>query len=62
MMSEFLVHFALSTVQSNSVARNLKKLRTSKGDYCIKQRFSTITSFFKMGTSFKGKNSLPPGK
>ena len=32
----------------NSVARTLKKLRTSKGDYCIKQWFSKITSLFKV--------------
>ena len=44
-----------------SVALTLKKLRTSKGDYCIKQRFSTITSLCKMGTSLKGKNLLPEG-
>ena len=37
----------------------MKKLRTSKGDYCIKRLLSTITSLFKMGTSLKGKNSLP---
>ena len=43
-------------VWSNGVARTLKTLRTSKGDYCIKQCFSTITSLFKMGTALKGKN------
>ena len=37
----------------NGVARTLKKLRTSKGDCWIK--------LFKMGTSLKGKNSLPEG-
>ena len=40
----------------SGVARMLKKLRTSKRDYCIKQWFSTITSLFKMGTPHKGKN------
>ena len=45
----------------NVVARALKMLRTSEGNYCIKQRFSTITSLFKMGTSLKGKNLLPAG-
>ena len=45
----------------NGVARPLKKLRTSMGDYCIKQLFSTITSLFEMGTSLKGKNLLPEG-
>ena len=38
------------------VARTLKKLRTSKLDYWIKQLFSSIASLFKMGTSLKGKN------
>ena len=44
------------TVMYNGVARTLGKLHTSKGDYCIKQWFSTFTSLFKMGTSLKGKN------
>ena len=46
---------------NNGVARTLKKLRTPKGDYCIKQCFSTITSLFKLGISLKGKNLLPEG-
>ena len=33
----------------NGVARKLIKLRTSKGEYCTKQWFSSITSLFKMG-------------
>ena len=41
------------------VARMLLKLRTSKGDYCTKQRFSSVTPLFKMGTALKGKNLLP---
>ena len=45
----------------NVVARTLKKLRTSKGDYWIKHRFSSVVSLFKMGTSLKGKNLLPEG-
>ena len=45
----------------NGVARTLKKLWTYKGDYCIKQWFSTITSLFKRGTSLKGKNLLREG-
>ena len=49
------------TVHTNGVARTLKKLRTPKGDYWIKQRFSSIGSLFKMGTSLKGKNLLPEG-
>ena len=40
----------------NGVARTLKMLRTSKGDYYIKQWFSTITSLFKIWTSLEGKN------
>ena len=48
------------------LARTLKKLRTPKGDYLkgdywIKQWFSSIASLFKMGTSLKGKNLLPEG-
>ena len=43
-------------VFNNGVARILKKSRTSKGDYWIKQLFSSIASLFKMGTSLKGKN------
>ena len=31
----------------NGVARMLKKLRTSKGDYWIKQRVTSITPIFK---------------
>ena len=46
---------------SNGVARALKKLRTSKGDYWIKQRFSSIAPLLKIGTSLKGKNLLPEG-
>ena len=37
----------------------LKKLRTSKRNYWIKQWYSSIASLFKMGTSRKGKNLLP---
>ena len=43
---------------TTGVARTLKKLRTSKGDYCIKQWFSTIMSLFKMGTFPEGANSF----
>ena len=45
----------------NSLVRMPKKLRTSKGDYWIKQCFSSIVSLFKMGTSLKEKNLLPEG-
>ena len=48
----YFVHF-------NSVARTLRKLRTSKGDYWIKQLFSSTASLLKMETSLKGKNFLP---
>ena len=44
---------------TNGVAGTLKKIRTSKGDYWIKQCFSPIASLFKMGTSLKGKNLSP---
>ena len=46
---------------NKGVVSMLKKLRTSKGDYSIKQWFSSIASLFKMGTSLKGKNLLPEG-
>ena len=46
---------------NNGIARMLKKLLTSKGDYWIKQWLSSIASLFKMGTSVKGKNWLPEG-
>ena len=57
------MYFTITAIQHvfNGVARTLKKLRTSKGDYCTKQRFSTIMSLFKMGTSLKGKNLLTEG-
>ena len=45
----------------NGVARTLKSLRTSKGDYWNKQWFSLIAPPFKIGTSLKGKNLLPEG-
>ena len=45
----------------NGVVRTLTKLRTSNGDYCIKQWFSSIVPFFKIETSLKGKNLLPEG-
>ena len=43
-------------MQNNGVARTFKYLCTSKGDYSIKQCFSTITLLFEMGTSLKGNN------
>ena len=46
---------------NNGVARTLKTIRTSKGDYWHKQRFSSIASLFKIGTSLKGKNLLLEG-
>ena len=48
-------------MNNNGIARTLKMLGTSKGDYWIKQWFSSIASLFKMGTSLKGKNFLPEG-
>ena len=48
-------------IRSNSVARSLKKLRTSKGDYWIKHWFSSIAPLFKMETSLKGKNFFHGG-
>ena len=34
-------------------SQNPVKLRTSKGDYWIKQQFSSIEPLFKIGTSLK---------
>ena len=45
-------------IVSNGVARTLKKLRTSKEDCWIKQRFSSVATLFKMRTSLKGNNLL----
>ena len=45
----------------NGVARTLKKICTSRGDYWNKQYICSIASLFKMETSLKRKNSLPLG-
>ena len=50
-----------SLTASNGIARMLKKLHTTKGDYWIKQLFSSSASLFIMGASLKGKNLLPEG-
>ena len=56
-----LAHVKFKIV-GNGVARTLfVKLRTSKGDDWIKQRFSSIACLFIMGTSLKGKNLLSEG-
>ena len=39
-------------------SQNAEKLRTPRGDYWIKQWFSSIAPHFKMGNSFKEKNLL----
>ena len=46
---------------NSGVAKMPKNLRTSKGDYWIKQWIYSIASLFEMGTCFKGKNLLPEG-
>ena len=47
---------------SNGVARMLTKLRTSKGDYWIKQRFSSIVSLFiPRGSEFFPLTAVPYG-
>ena len=51
---------SLDLALHNGVARTQKKLRTSKGDYVIKQWFSSIASLFKIGTSLKGKSKFFP--
>ena len=59
-----------SSLRSNKgIAVTLKKLRTSKGDYWIKQLLFSIASLFKTGTSLRKefapsrsiKNLLPVG-
>ena len=45
-------------ISAESVARTLKNLRTSQGDYWITQLFSSIVSLFKMGTSLKAAYSV----
>ena len=45
----------------NGVIRMLKKLRTSKEDYWIKQRFSSIASLFQTGMSLKGTDLRTEG-
>ena len=59
--TEYYLKFAQVLINANGVARTLKKVRTSKGDYRVKQWFSSVASLFKMGTSLKGKNLLPEG-
>ena len=51
----YFCEIILNLDQSNGVARTLKKLCTSKGDYWIKQCFSSTAPLFKVGTSLKGK-------
>ena len=48
----------LCLVIINGVARMLKKLRTSKENYWIKQWFSLFVFLCKIGTSLNGKNLL----
>ena len=44
-----------------SVARTLKKLRTSKGDYLVKQWLSSVVPLFKMGNFSSRKEFAPRG-
>ena len=56
-----MIRLTLLWRNGNGVDRTLKKLRTPKGNYWIKQWFSSMASLFKMGTSLRGKNLLPEG-
>ena len=47
-------------VVSNGIARMLKRLRKSKGDYWIMKKFSSITSLFK-GSEFFPLRAVPYG-
>ena len=58
-VGNFMSLLIYECLNTNGVAGALKKLLISKGDYCIKQWFSTITPLFEMGTSLKGQNLLP---
>ena len=60
-MLTYLYFVSFVLVEESGVARMLKKIRTSKGDYCIKQRFPSIASLLIMGTSLKGKNLFSEG-
>ena len=42
--------------RNKGIARTLTKLGATKGDYCFKQLFSTITSLSKMEASLERKN------
>ena len=41
----------INMIICNGIAGTVLKLRTSKGDYWVKQWFSSIASLFKIGTS-----------
>ena len=56
-----LIIILLMITLINGVASIKKTIRTSKGDYWIKQWFNSIASLFIIGTSLKGKNLLPEG-
>ena len=53
--TSFKLRFRL-TINSQWRSQNAENVRTSKGDYWTKQRFSSIASLFKMTTSLKGEN------
>ena len=52
-----------TSLHDNGVVITLKKLRTSRGDYCNGTSSDSLQlrPFFQMGTSLKGKNLLPEG-
>ena len=60
-LSKRPIYALVGAVPSQERSQNAEKLCTSKGDYWIKQWFSSIRSLFKVVTSFKGKNLLPEG-
>ena len=57
----FFVVGPCSVMFSNDVTRTLKKLRTPKGDYWIKQLFSSIASLLKWELLLNERILLPEG-
>ena len=61
-LSHVVLNIFMYCTPPNGIARMVKKLHTLKGDYWIKQWFSSIGSLFKMGPSLKGKNFVVAGR
>ena len=57
----YTLHIIGATLTSNGIARMPPKLCTSKGDYWIKQWFSSIVSLFQNGNFSLRKEFAPRG-